>query len=117
LIEHDRVLLVAGDVVVINTPSASGKGQRITRCPRCSIALWSTYSGDGALVRFVRVGTLDDPDRLAPDIHIYTESRQPWLRLDPAVPSVARYYRASRSWPAASLERRDILRRSAGGSG
>ena len=61
------------------TPSNSGKGQKIARCPVCRVALWSTYAGAGDALRFVRVGTLDDPDRLSPDIHIYTESKQPWV--------------------------------------
>ncbi len=78
MIEADRVVLLKGAPEVILTPSASGKGQKISRCPACSIALWSTYSGAGDAVRFVRVGTLDEPDRLPPDIHIFTMSKQPW---------------------------------------
>jgi RimJ/RimL family protein N-acetyltransferase len=42
------------------TPSASGRGQKISRCPRCRIAVWSNYAGAGGAVHFVRVGTLDD---------------------------------------------------------
>ncbi len=34
-----------------------------------------------ARVAFVRVGTLEDPDRLPPDIHIFTASKQPWVVL------------------------------------
>ena len=69
LIEHDRVMLLSGDVDVVDTPSESGVGQRIARCPVCHVAVWSNYGGAGDIVRFVRVGTLDDPDRFAPDIH------------------------------------------------
>src|SRR5258707_6690502 len=39
---------------------SSGKGQKIARCPKCRIAVWSNYSGAGPSVRFVRVGTLDE---------------------------------------------------------
>ena len=107
LIESDRVELLAGEVEVVDTPSASGKGQRIARCPGCRVALWSNYAG--AAVRFVRVGTLDDADRLPPDIHIFTSTKQPWVLLPPGTPAVAEYYRASEHWPAASLERRARL--------
>ena len=110
MIEADRVELRTGEVEVVNTPSNSGKGQKIARCPRCRIALWSNYAGAGDAVRFVRVGTLDEPDRLPPDIHIYTASKQPWVILDPAVPAFEAYYDASTQWSAASLERRRILR-------
>ena len=109
LIEADRVQLLAGEVEVINTPSNSGKGQKISRCPRCRIAVWSNYAGAGDAVRFMRVGTLDEPDRLPPDIHIYTESKQPWVILPPGAPAVPQYYRASEFWPKESLERRAAL--------
>ena len=41
LIEADRVSVLAGEPDLVATPSASGKGQRIARCPVCRIALWS----------------------------------------------------------------------------
>ena len=109
MIEVERVQLVSGEVEVVDTPSASGKGQRISRCPRCHVALWSNYAGGGDAVRFVRVGTLDEPDRLPPDIHIFTASKQPWVVLPAGVPAVEEYYEASRHWPQESLERRAVL--------
>jgi hypothetical protein len=109
LIEADRVQMLAGEVDVVDTPSNSGKGQRISRCPSCRIALWSNYGGGGDAVRFIRVGTLDEPDRFPPDVHIYTASKQPWVVLSPETPAVAEYYKASELWPAESLERRAAL--------
>lgn len=112
LIEADRVEVTVGSPVSVDTPSASGRGQKIVRCPGCRVALWSHYdfAGVGDLVRFVRVGTLDDPDALPPDIHIYTGSKQPWVVLSGAVPIVEEYYRAEEVWPEQSLARRDALR-------
>ena len=109
MIEADHVQLLQGEVEVINTPSQSGKGQKISRCPRCHIAVWSNYAGAGDAVRFVRVGTLDEPDRLPPDIHIFTASKQPWVVLPPNTPAVPEYYKASQLWPQDSLERRAVL--------
>ena len=105
MIEADRAELVKGDVEVVLTPSNSGKGQKITRCAHCRIALWSSYAGAGDAVRFVRVGTLDDPDRLPPDVHIFTESKQPWVVLPPGALAFDTYYDRTRHWPQASLER------------
>jgi hypothetical protein len=110
MIEADRVVLLAGKPEAVPTPSASGRGQLIARCPDCRVALWSTYAGAGDAVRFVRVGTLDEPDRLPPDIHIYTASKQPWVVIPPGVPAVPEYYRARDHWPAASLARRKALK-------
>ena len=109
MIESDRVLLLQGEVEVIDTPSNSGKGQKISRCPRCRIALWSNYAGAGDAVRFIRVGTLDEPDRLPPDIHIFTSSKQAWVVLGPEARAVPEYYKASEVWPQSSLERRALL--------
>jgi hypothetical protein len=109
MIETERVDVVAGTVDLVLTPSASGRGQKIARCPRCRVAVWSHYAGAGDAVAFVRVGTLDDPDRFPPDIHIFTMSRQPWVVLTPGVPAVAEYSDRDAHWPKASLERRAAL--------
>jgi hypothetical protein len=109
MIEADRMLLVEGEVEVIDTPSNSGKGQRISRCPKCKIAVWSNYGGGGDTVRFVRVGTLDNPEQLPPDIHIFTSSKQPWVVLPAGTPAVPEYYKAAEQWPKDSLERRSAL--------
>jgi hypothetical protein len=106
LIEPDRVTLLSGEPIVIPIPSESGKGQKVFRCPTCHVAVWSNYSGAGDRIRFVRVGTLDDPDRCPPDIHIFTASKQPWVILPVGVPAVPEFYQRSRYWPEASLARR-----------
>src|SRR5258706_3562743 len=106
MIEADRVVLLQGEPEVVDTPSNSGKGQKIARCPTCRIALWSNYGGAGDLVRFVRVGTLDEPGRLPPDIHIFTSTKQPWVVIPPGMPAVAQYYKSADYWPAESSERR-----------
>jgi hypothetical protein len=113
MIEADRVVLTSGEPEKVVTPSNSGKGQNIFRCPTCKIAVWSTYAGAGDAVRFVRVGTLDEPDRMPPDVHIFTSSKQPWVVLPPGVPAVAEYYDSKALWPKESLERRDVLKRRA----
>jgi hypothetical protein len=105
LIETDRVQLLSGDPQPSSMPTDSGKPHRVFRCPQCGTAVWSEYGGVGAL-RFVRVGTLDEPTALPPDVHIYTRSKQPWVALPDGVPAFEAYYRASSLWPATSLERR-----------
>jgi hypothetical protein len=82
-----------------------GLGQRIARCPECQVAVWSHYAGAGPLIKFVRVGTLDDPDLLRPDIHIFTESKQPWFTLPMGAPAVAQYYKRDQYWSPESLVR------------
>jgi len=110
MIEADRVVLLQGAPDTVDTPSASGKGQKIVRCPTCRVALWSHYAGAGDAICFMRVGTLDNPDLLPPDIHIFTSSKQPWVILPPDVPAVPEYYRRDDYWPEESLARRRALR-------
>lgn len=109
VIEADRVQLLAGAPELVPTPSNSGKGQKIARCPQCRVALWSHYSGAGDKMSFVRVGTLDEPDLLPPDVHIFTESKQPWVVLPAGARAFAQYYRRAEVWSAASLARREAL--------
>jgi hypothetical protein len=109
MIESDRVTLLAGEPEMVDTPSESGLGQKIARCPRCRLALWSHYAGAGPFVKFVRVGTLDQPDFLPPDIHIFTASKQPWVVLPPGAPAVPEYYDREQYWPPESLARRQVL--------
>jgi len=111
MIEADRVRLLAGAPEMVLTPSNSCKGQKIARCPVCRIALWSHYAGAGDAVKFVRVGTLDEPDRLPPDIHIFTSTKQPWVVIPPGMPAVAEYYDRNAYWPAESLKRRAAIAR------
>ena len=105
MIEADRVSLTNGqpEKILVDTPS--GKGQKISRCPNCRTAVWSNYGGAGDLVHFVRVGSLDDPDLLPPDIHIFTNSKQPWVVLSGNIPAVPEYYNSKEMWPIDSQER------------
>lgn len=109
LIEAERVIHLESEPQIIDTPSQSGRGQKIARCPTCRIAVWSNYAGAGPVIRFIRVGTLDTPDFLRPDIHIYTASRQPWVQLPQGVPAVAEFYDIERQWSPESLARREAF--------
>jgi hypothetical protein len=108
LIETDRVAVLSGDPKPMAVPTDSGLPHRIFRCADCGTAVWSEYGGRAAL-RFVRVGTLDDPAALSPDVHIYTRSKLPWIALPAGVPAFEEYYDSKKLWPAASLERRRAI--------
>lgn len=109
IIEADRVDLLEGDVETVDTPSESGKGQKISRCPRCHVAVWSNYAAAGDAAHFVRAGTLDDPDRFPPDVHIFAATKQPWVTLPGDAQVFDEYYVTEEQWPRKSLERRAAL--------
>jgi hypothetical protein len=109
MIEASHVELLEGAPEAVDTPSESGKGQKILRCPSCRIAVWSHYAGAGDKACFVRVGTLDEPDRLPPDVHVFTASKQPWVVIPPDALAFEAFYSAKEVWPAESLARRQAL--------
>jgi len=113
LVEADRVEILQGEVAEVMVPSPSGANQRIARCPQCQVAVWSNYlamgGGIGDAVRFIRVGTLDDPGKVPPDVHIYTSTKLPWIVLPPDAVAVDEYYVTEEVWSKDSLARREVL--------
>jgi len=116
LIEAEEVELLSGSVDKIMTPSPSGKGQQIVRCAECKVAVWSNYYFSGLFERinFIRVGTLEDPDQLPPDVHIFTSSKQPWVVLPPGDLAVDTYYVTKDTWSDESYQRLQVVADAAG---
>jgi hypothetical protein len=108
LIETERIALLGAAPEPVPVPTDSGRPHDIHRCPRCRVAVWSDYGRRPAL-RFVRVGTLDDPAALPPDVHIYTRSRLPWVMLPADRPAFPAYYELAAVWSAESLARRRAI--------
>ena len=108
LIEADRVDRLSGETRLVTMPTDSRKPHDVARCVACETAVWSHYGGLTKLM-FVRVGTLDDPSALPPDVHIYTRSKLPWIVPPPGVPAFEAYYDSKTLWPADSLARRRVL--------
>lgn len=92
LVESALVEVLRGTPETVLTPSDSGKGQTIVRCPACKVALWSHYAGMDEKACFVRVGTLDDPDAHPPQVHIFGRSKQPWVNLAGGAPVFDIFY-------------------------
>lgn len=111
LIEADRVELLEGAVEEIAVASPSRNGQVIARCPNCRVAVWSNYFMGGLKerIRFIRVGTLDDPDLMPPDVHIFTCSKQTWVRLPDGANVAEQFYDYGKTWSAESQSRRAAL--------
>ena len=111
LFDASNVKLLMGDVSEKLIASPSGKGQVIARCPKCKIAVWSNYFMGGIkdLIRFIRVGTLDDPDQLPPDVHIFTSTKQPWINLPSNDLSVSEFYDYETTWSKKNLKRKKEL--------
>lgn len=108
LIETSCIEIGQGETKPSRMPTDSGRPHDIYRCRDCGTALWSDYGGRPAL-RFVRVGTLDKPEAVQPDVHIFTRSKLPWVSLPEGVPTYEIYYDMKSLWPPESLERRRAI--------
>ena len=105
IIEAEHVRLTKGKPVRVTMPTESGRPHDIYRCAKCQTALWSDY-GRRKVMLFVRVSTLKRPHRIVPDVHIFTRSKVPWVRLPPKARAFKVYYDMKKEWPAAALKRR-----------
>jgi len=81
MVERDRVEIVAGAEA---TEPARGGG---ARCAECGTILWGTHRMFGDTILFLRVGTLDEGERLTPDAHFFVRSKHPWVRVPEGVPA------------------------------
>ena len=108
VIETDRIEILQGSPEPVGVPTDSGRPHDIYRCPNCRTALWSDY-GRRPKLRFLRIGTLDEAASVKPDVHIFTRSKLPWVRLPDDVPAFEIYYDMKTLWPAESLKRREAL--------
>ncbi|MFI4947176.1 MAG: GFA family protein [Alphaproteobacteria bacterium] len=96
--DHGRlrsVMLTAG----------SGKPHEIFSCPECGTALYSKYHAAPGDTVLLRSGTLDRPEEIAPDVHIFTRSKRPWVTLPERIPAFEAFYKIAELWPEASRER------------
>jgi hypothetical protein len=109
LIEADRMELLSGEPRRVDAPRDAGPPQQIFRCPTCQVAVYSDYGRPD--IRFVRAGTLDNPSRVTPDVHIYTRSKLPWIRLPDSAPAYEVYYDRNEVWTPESIERIEALNR------
>ena len=94
---------------------AGGSGRHhhdVFFCEACGTTLWSRYHIVPGACLFVRAGTLDTPEAVSPDVHIYTRSKLAWVILPEGVPAFASGYKIDEVWSAESQER---LRRNRAG--
>jgi hypothetical protein len=106
IIETQAIKLIRGKPVAVPVPREDGPHD-IYRCPTCQTAVWSDY-GRRSNLRFVRVGTLEKPSALKPDVHIFTRWKVKWLKLPRGTPAFRDYYDTSKLWPKASFKRLNV---------
>lgn len=90
----------------------SGNDHEVFFCDNCGTYVWSRYGIAPGDCLFVRAGTLDQPDAVTPDVHIFTRTKLPWVQLPKNVRAFETIYQIDKVWSAESKER---LRRGVAG--
>jgi hypothetical protein len=103
----ERKFVEAGSAVPksFRLTAGSGKQHEVFFCDRCGTYLWSKYYASPGDTLLVRVGTLDHPEAIRPDVHIFTRSKLPWLDLPKNVPAFESFYNINAVWSVESKER------------
>ena len=115
MIEAECLETTVGETQAVEMPTDSGRPHDIHRCPHCQTAVWSDYGRRGWL-KFLRISTLDRAHDFAPQAHIFTRSKVPWVVLPADQPAFEIYYDMQALWPADALARREAAQRKAGAS-
>lgn len=105
LIEAGRIEILSGVPMGTPLPTESGKPHIVYRCPDCQTVVWSDYGAREYLL-FLRIGTLDNPQQVSPDVHIFTRSKLDWVHLPEQVPAFDVFYDMKALWPPEALARR-----------
>lgn len=104
-IERAAVELTEGEPASYEMIGPSGNPHAVHFCETCGTQLWSRYDDARGDTLFVRAGTLERPDEVAPDVHIYTRSKQSWMRLSDDSLTFEAFYELDEVWSPESLRR------------
>lgn len=104
MIEATQLEVVSGQLQSVAVTTDSGNAKTSYFCGTCGVHLWNDADHRPGVLGF-RPGTLDDTADIRPAAHVWTCSKQHWLKLDPAIPAFDQMYNREKLWPAASLAR------------
>jgi hypothetical protein len=104
-IERQFVDVTSGAPTSFQLTAGSGRPHEVFFCAACGTYVWSRYHRVPGDTVFVRAGTLDTPDAVRPDVHIFTRSKLPWLEIPAGTPSFPSMYKLEEFWPAESWQR------------
>lgn len=81
-----RVLFSIDDVTLDGPVATVNSSPELERgyCPLCGATVFSRRAAAGIIG--LTCGSLDEPSLFKPEMHIFTASRQPWVRLDDDLP-------------------------------
>jgi hypothetical protein len=85
----DDALRIQGEPQIFRSKADSGVGVFRSFCGSCGTPLFAGSEENPGFIA-IKLGSLDDPSKFAPAIHIWTSSAQPWHHIDPNVPAFSK---------------------------
>ena len=82
----EDVELLSGELVGFDKAADSGRIVRMLGCRQCGTKVWNEPLASPTLL-ILKQGTLDDMSWAVPVGNIWTDSRAPWVIIDPIVPN------------------------------
>ena len=98
-IERELVAVSGAEPKFYRLTAGSGQTHDVYYCPDCGTRLWSRFEAVPGDTILLRAGTLDDPAAVTPDVHIYTRSKLPWVRLPEGARAFEAMYKLAEVWP------------------
>ena len=111
MIEADRVELLAGEPEMVLTPSESGKGQKIWRCPSAASRCGATTRAPATPCASCASARSTIPTPCRPTSTSSPCPSSPGSCCREGTPAVHEFYDIKKMWPAESQERRKAMRR------
>lgn len=95
-------------VTLIDNPEKPEETSRRALCQRCGVIFWGNDNPWGYAVSDVRIGTLDFPAIMEPDMHSFVGSKLGWIELPKNAKTSKGHYDYKQMWPKSSLKRLEI---------
>lgn len=86
VVQEATVALTKGTLVAFNKAADSGRVVRMLGCPECGTKIWNEPAGNTGML-IIKAGNLDDISWAQPIGNIWTDSKAPWVLIDPSVPN------------------------------
>ena len=108
MIESCHFHVDSGELICVNGPTGSGRGQKVYRCAICKVQIFSIFNNSDVMT-FLKTATFDQPEHFPPQAHIFTKSKLSWVNLDAAIPRFEEYYNKEEMLSKDSLARRKAI--------
>lgn len=88
VVQAATVDLIGGELDRFDKPADSGRVIAMMGCKACGTKIWNEPPGNTGML-IMKAGTLDDMSWAEPVGNIWTDSKAPWVVIDPDVPNFA----------------------------